>query len=118
MSEEITIQNMEKVAILPDKSDIVEKKEETEGIPKRVIDPDKIEEKEEAKAILEEALLGEKKDTTLGRVKTGINGFDDLIDGGFERDSMVLVVGFIGWSLFVCIIQAENKRLLRGMGRY
>jgi len=32
--------------------------------------------------------------------------------------SMVLVVGFIGWSLFVCIIQAENKRLLRGMGRY
>jgi circadian clock protein KaiC len=30
------------------------------------------------------------------RVKTGINGFDELISGGFERESIVLVVGGSG----------------------
>jgi circadian clock protein KaiC len=30
------------------------------------------------------------------RVKTGIKGFDDLISGGFERESIILVVGASG----------------------
>jgi len=30
------------------------------------------------------------------RVRTGINGFDELIEGGFERESIVLVVGASG----------------------
>lgn len=30
------------------------------------------------------------------RVKTGINGFDELISGGFERESIVLLVGASG----------------------
>jgi len=81
MSEEINPQTAEKVLIVPDKSDVVEKKEETPEIAKRVIDPEKIVEKEEK---------------VLGRVKTGINGFDELIDGGLERDSMVIVVGSAG----------------------
>ncbi|MFA5763233.1 MAG: ATPase domain-containing protein [archaeon] len=30
------------------------------------------------------------------RVPTGIKGFDDLIEGGFERDSIVLIIGTAG----------------------
>lgn len=38
--------------------------------------------------------VNEGNDTS--RVKTGINGFDELIEGGFERESIVLVVGASG----------------------
>ena len=31
-----------------------------------------------------------------GRAKTGIKGFDELIEGGFERESIVLLVGSAG----------------------
>jgi len=109
MSEEINPQTVEKVLILPDKSDIVEKKEETPEIAKRVIDPEQIEEKEEVKSFKKrleavEKTIAEKKSTEgeetegkiLERVKTGINGFDDLIEGGFERDAMVIIVGSAG----------------------
>jgi len=109
MSEEINPQTVEKVLIIPDKSDIVEKKEETPEIAKRVIDPEQIEKKEEVKSFKErleavEKTIAEKKSTEgeetegkiLERVKTGINGFDDLIEGGFERDAMVIIVGSAG----------------------
>jgi circadian clock protein KaiC len=82
MSDEILLENEDEVTIIPDKSDIIIKNEETPQIPQRVIDDEKIVEKKEVKV--------------LGRVKTGINGFDDLIDGGLERDSMVIVVGSAG----------------------
>ncbi|MBT4870141.1 MAG: hypothetical protein HON47_01040 [Candidatus Diapherotrites archaeon] len=81
MSEIVETKNVGNVEILPDKSEIPQEKRALEVAPKRIIDVDKIE---------------EKKEIVLGRVKTGINGLDDLVDGGFERDSMVLVVGSAG----------------------
>jgi len=81
MPEQIFAPNVAKVQILPDKSDVAKEKKEPVGIPERMIDIDKMVEKEVVVA---------------KRVKTGINGLDDLIDGGFEKDSMVLVVGSAG----------------------
>jgi len=81
MPEQILAESLAKFQILPDKSDIKTEKNEEVVIPERMIDTDKME---------------EKKDVIASRVKTGINGLDDLIDGGFEKDSMVLIVGSAG----------------------
>ncbi|HPM86319.1 MAG: ATPase domain-containing protein [Candidatus ainarchaeum sp.] len=39
------------------------------------------------------------------RVKSGINGFDELIQGGFERESIVLVVGASGTGKTILSMQ-------------
>ncbi|MEI7961659.1 MAG: ATPase domain-containing protein [archaeon] len=43
------------------------------------------------------------------RVKTGINGFDELISGGFERESVVLVVGSSGTGKTILSMQFLYK---------
>jgi len=81
VAELVENQKPGEISILPDKSELPQEKKGIGVAPKRVIDLDKVENEEKA---------------VLGRVKTGINGLDDLIDGGFERDSMVLLVGSAG----------------------
>jgi len=81
MSEQVLVQSATDFQILPDKSDIKIEKKDDEAIPQRIVDTDKFVEKEE---------------TIAKRVRTGINGLDDLIDGGFEKDSIVLIVGSAG----------------------
>jgi len=81
MSEQVLVQSPANFQILPDKSDIRVEKKDAEVIPQRMIDTDE---------------MVEKKEMVTNRVRTGINGFDDLIDGGFEKDSMVLIVGSAG----------------------
>lgn len=43
------------------------------------------------------------------RVRTGINGFDELISGGFERESIVLVVGQAGTGKTIMGLQFLYK---------
>ena len=80
MAEVLNINDSNNATILPDKTETLTKKN-VEIAPNRAIDPANIE---------------EKKEKVFGRAKTGINGLDDLISGGFERDSMVLIVGSAG----------------------
>jgi len=44
----------------------------------------------------DEASLRVTREKETSRVKTGLKGFDELIGGGFERESIVLVVGSAG----------------------
>lgn len=46
---------------------------------------------------------------TTKRVPTGINGFDELIEGGFERDSSVLLVGSAGTGKTIFSMQFLYK---------
>ncbi len=94
MQETVEPQNEENIEILPDKSEIQNENKKNGVAPKRIVDTDsekKVDDKakiiEESKKILHEGL---------GKVKTGINGLDELVDGGFERDSVILIVGSAG----------------------
>jgi len=46
------------------------------------------------------------------RVKTGITGFDDLIEGGFERESIVLAVGASGTGKTILSMQFLYKGIV------
>jgi KaiC/GvpD/RAD55 family RecA-like ATPase len=78
---------------IAESSTSIEKEDEKEDEKNDV--EENIEEKSEEKSDVEKS-DGEILEKKSLRVATGISGFDGLIDGGFEKNSMVLVVGSAG----------------------
>ncbi len=72
------------------------KNKEENGFPKRAISPSNVFDKEMSINLNQ-------------RVPTGINGFDELIQGGFERDSTVLLVGSAGTGKTIFSMQFLYK---------
>jgi len=76
------------------------KKEEKTGTEKKEAKEEQ--KKEEIKELSKEKIAGKKEVQTdskfkkLDRINSGIFGFDELIEGGFEKDSIILVTGSAG----------------------
>jgi circadian clock protein KaiC len=91
------------------KMDIVENtgKKEEEVIGERAVGEEQDNSREKIEEEIKKNAL--KKENLSERVPTGINGFDELIEGGLERDSTVLLVGSAGTGKTIFSMQFLYK---------
>ncbi|MFA5931462.1 MAG: ATPase domain-containing protein [archaeon] len=91
----IKMDNLGSTQIKPEKDSLTGEKEDDYSVPEKEIVVERV---------------NDGSDTS--RVKTGIVGFDELIEGGFERESIVLTVGSSGTGKTILSMQFLYKGIV------